>query len=650
MVLTAPTTALELGRLRAADLEQPDKWFTDGNYLYLSSGRRVGEGGMGNVWTVTRHPADGNGPAEPVVCKTFREEFLFLLREDELARRRFDHFERVLEELRQIEHPNVLPVLRVSPIADNWLMVTPLAGESILSLLTMTALPARERVRLLAEGVRGLAALHERGIIHRDFTLNNVLTRGDGAVVFDFDLSVSPVLLPEEERTYATYYQGRILGSPEFSIAPELLDEVLGQEPLSPRIDVYAIGTALFALFTDDSIYGEAPDLASLFYRISEGIVHRRESRIRYPDSVPALVRPIIEACCDREPSMRYADANEVLQALDVALAELSATEEAGTVRRTTGGFLFTQATLTADEVFARRIDRSVTREEFAKMEATLVRHGYLIERALGRVKGHPIYLAVPDPELVALGRFPEENTYRKIVTAIDISGPDGQQLVETWLGRIYPIVNRVRQGYLTALYKVVHERQAGLLLLFSEYVADPRFGTDLADHMLTLEEVFGIGLIVGLSVARLHEHGLAHNNVRPAALVFKGNRDAGRVQPLFVGLVEPSFEKEKLKEDVRNLAQMVSSLIKQQRIDALRPTARPLIEKLRERLNKTATGELRTPTIKAFIDILADGLSVIEPNFDLVRTHGGNIAQYADLLVRHSLYNKLYAVDTAAL
>jgi len=43
---------LELGRLRAADLERPGVQFTDGHYLYMTSGKRLGTGGMGNVWGV----------------------------------------------------------------------------------------------------------------------------------------------------------------------------------------------------------------------------------------------------------------------------------------------------------------------------------------------------------------------------------------------------------------------------------------------------------------------------------------------------------------------------------------------------------------------------------------------------------------------
>jgi len=641
---------LPLARLRAADLAVPDVAFTDGQHNYVTSGKKLGHGGMGNVWTLTRVHDQAT-----VVGKTFREEFLFLLREDEAARRRFDHFERVIDHLRGLDHPNVLPVELMQPISDNYLLITRLAGPSLLQLVPSQPFTASERLKLFADALRGLKALHARGIVHRDFTLNNVLASapGDGpprgAVVFDFDLSVVPEMLQPEDRSYGVYYQGRVLGSPEFSIAPELLDDVLGLEQISPRIDVYAAGTALFALFSELSVYGEAPDLSALFFRISEGVVRSGESRVPYPDSVPPLLRPLINACLEREPEARFADAGALLNAVEHTLLEMSPTLEMAptTVRKTSGlDYVYTRITLTDDERFAQKAHPLVSREEMERVEKVLAQHGYLVEKALGRVKGNPIFLAMPDPELLAAGRFPEDNPYRKIVTAIDLTvKPQG--FLETWLGRIHPILTRVRQGFLTALYKVKHEEN--LLLLFSEYVADARFGTELEKHDLALEEVLALGLIIGRTIERLHAAGLAHNNVRAESLVFKGHRDAGRVQSVFVGLVEPSFAPEALTEDVRNLAAMLAPLMRQSGIDALRPTVKPLIDRLRDRLRKMASGEARTITIKAFLDILADGLGAIEPNFDLVRAHNGNTTAYAALLVRHSLYNRLYAVDLAS-
>lgn len=631
--------SIELARLSAADLRRADVRFTDGKREYVTTGKEIGRGGMGAAWLLARDD-------EVVVAKVFREEFLASLREDEVARRHFDHFERVVDALRAVDHPNVLPILGLEPISDNYLVLTPLGGASLYNTVATTEVSPRERVDLFCQALRGLQALHARGFVHRDFTLHNVLTIGDRAVVFDFDVTTVPSLLPDERRTYAAWYEGRIVGSPEFSVAPELLDLVLAEQSLSPRIDVYSIGTALHAMFTDASLYGDVPDLPTLFERIAAGVVHRQKSRIVYAPEVPAPLWPIIESCLEREPALRYADAGEVLEALQLTLDQLSETAERGPFRVSVG-FDVTQVSWSPEELYDNRPDPSVTLQEIEKAEQTLQRYGYLVEVSLGRVKEHAIYLAMPDPELVGAGRFPEENTYRKVVTVLELEGrPDAAEFVKCWLERIQPIVSRVRLGYLTALYRVVHDREAEQLLLFSEYVDDARFGTELGDHDLTLEEVFGLGLIVAVSIARLHDAGLAHNNVEPRSLVFKGLRDQGRVVPLFVGLVEPTFEPEARAADVRHLARMIVDLVRQPALDALRPDLRVIVERERVQLEELASGKGKTPSIHVLTYLFSKLLGTIVPNFEIVRTHDGDVAAFADLLVRHSLYNKLYQLD----
>jgi serine/threonine-protein kinase len=630
--------------MKAADLAVEDLHFTDGEWTYVASGKQLGHGGMGTAWLVTRWR--GDEPGDVVVAKTFREEFLASLSEDDVSRHHFDHFERVLNEIIEVKHENVLPVLKWEAISDNFLMFTPLAGASLLQTVALNKLSPRERAHLLLDALRGLAHLHRRGIVHRDFTLHNVLALGDRAVVFDFDLSIIPSLLADEERSYREFYQGRVLGSPEFSIAPELLDPVLVLEPIGPRVDVYAAGTALHALFSEHSVYGDAPDLASLFQRISDGVVHRGESRLAATEAVPPVLLPVIRRCLEREPSLRYADAGELVAALEGALELLSVEEAKGPKRKTVHDI--TVVNWSPDELYESRLDPTVTLEQIQAAERTLARYGYLVEQSLGRVKGHPIYLAMPDPELVGAGQFASDNIYRKIVTTIDLSErSDANEYVQRWLTRILPIVKRVRQGYLTALYKVVHDREAQQLLLFTEWIADARFGTDLEAHSLSLEEVFGLGLLGALSIGRLHDQGLAHNNVVPESLVFKGLRESGRVYPLFLGLVEPSFDAEARAADVRNLAAMIERLIRPARIDALKPEVRPMIEREQAQLREIADGALaQAPSIHVLTYLFSRALGEIVPNFELVRAHEGDIESFADLLVRHSLYNKLFQLD----
>src|SRR5690349_15860000 len=74
------THMIELARLRAADLRRPDVQFTDGVFSYVSSGKEVGHGGMGQAYLVTRR-RDGQ-PEQLVVAKTFRDEYMVMVAED----------------------------------------------------------------------------------------------------------------------------------------------------------------------------------------------------------------------------------------------------------------------------------------------------------------------------------------------------------------------------------------------------------------------------------------------------------------------------------------------------------------------------------------------------------------------------------------
>jgi serine/threonine protein kinase len=636
---------IDLSALTAYDLRRPEVIFTDGQYRYVTSGKQLGYGGMGAAYLVTRE-RDGQMP-QIIVAKTFREEFMLTLREDEEARRHFDHFERLAEVVRVVHHPNVLPVLGLHPIVDNYVLLTPLGGESLMQTVARHALSPHERVWLLREALRGLSALHAQGIVHRDFTLHNILSLGDHALVFDFDLSVAPGLLDDQRRSYRAHYRGRIMGSPEFSVAPELVDDRLGERPISPRIDVYAAGTALYALFSDKCLYGEMPDVASLFARIAEGAVDKGRSRIAYAEEVPADLWPIIETCLERDPEGRYPDAAVLGEALDLILPNLPGKEKRGP-RRRTGGFDHTQVSWSPEEIYETRKDPTVSIDEIRELEAALGRHGYLLEQSLGRVKGHPIFLVMPDPELVAAGRFPEHNTYRKVVTAIDLRGrADARELVERWLVRIYPILVRLRQGYLTTLHKVAHDKEAGRLLLFTEYVYDARFGTQLDGQELTLTETLGLGYLLAESLARLHAHGLAHNHVCREAIVFEAIREQARAVPMLLGLVEPSFEAWARVVDARNLAALIVELMAPVRTDLLRPAERVAIDHCKQQLTDIAAGfDGPSPTSDSLLGVLGQGLGALDGNFEILLKHHGNLGAYADLLVRHSLYRRLFALD----
>jgi tRNA A-37 threonylcarbamoyl transferase component Bud32 len=631
-----------LDEVRAADFARPDLMvWHDGN-VYRTTGDHLGHGGMGTVHGMERLLADGN--VEPVVAKTFHPEYLYQLRTDDVTRRDHEEMLRLLAQIAAIGHPNLLPTYVSAPIADNHLIVTPRGSETLLAGVVRGAITPRRRIELLIQAVRGLSALHEARVLHRDFTLRNILlAEGMGtACLFDFDLALS--LDGAVGMTYRERYNGRVFGSPGYSVPPEVLDAALLESPISERLDVYAIGGALWGLFTDQLPHGPTEDMWGLLFRIAEGVVHGGASLITYPESVPLPVRPIIERCLERDPGHRYPTARDALSDLEACAGQL-ADRRVTRVYDATIRYDQTDREARMRSVVGGRHDLSITQAQIEGVDDALGRYGYVIQRSLGRVKGHAIFLVVPAPQLLAAGQFPDSNTYPKIVTAIDLSqAADPPAVVDQWLGAYLPVLRSVRQGLLTSLYRGVHDEPSGHLFLFSEYVDDPRFGQDLEGHELTLPEALGLGFLVARQVGRLHDHGLAHNNVRASALLLKGVRDTQRVHPAMVGLVDPSLDPAAMSADVRHVAALAFSWIRPSRVGAMEPRVRAHLEELRGRLSATAFDEsVEPPPIDNLVKVLAEGLAWLDANFAILWRHGGDLDAYTLLLICHPLYARLW-------
>ncbi len=630
-----------LDQIRTADLARPDVLLWHEGHVYRTTGEHLGHGGMGSVHAMERLLADGG--VEPVVAKTFHAEYLYQLRTDEVTRGEHEGMLRLLGRISAIGHPNLLPTYVSAPIADNHLIVTPRGAETLLAGVVRGAITPRRRLELLIQAVSGLAAMHEHHLLHRDFTLRNILLAQEAAAacLFDFDLALS--LDEAAGTTYRERYNGRVFGSPGYSVPPEVLDAALLESPISERLDVYAIGGALWGLFTDQLPHGPTEDMWGLLYRIAEGVVHGGQSHITYPESVPLPIRPIIEHCLERDPGDRYANAREALADLQACAGQL-ADRRVTRVYDATIRYDQTDREARMRSVVAARHDPSITPAQIEAIDDALGRYGYVIQRSLGRVKGHAIFLVVPAPQLLAAGRFPDSNTYPKIVTAIDLSTmPDPAVTVDQWLGAYLPVLRSVRQGLLTSLYRGAHDEPSGYLFLFSEYVDDPRFGPDLDGHELTLPEALGLAFLVARQVGRLHDHGLAHNNVRASSLLLKGVRDTRRVHPAMVGLVDPSLDPDAMSADVRQVAGLALSWIRASRLGAVEPRVRARLEELRGRLASAADEHTQPPGIDHLIRIFAEGMAWLDANFAILLHHDGDLEAYTLLIISHPLYARLW-------
>jgi hypothetical protein len=201
-----------------------------------------------------------------------------------------------------------------------------------------------------------------------------------------------------------------------------------------------------------------------------------------------------------------------------------------------------------------------------------------------------------------------------------------------------------VRQGLLTSLHKVIYDASSSSLLLFSEYVDEPRFGTRVTDADINIDGSLALGFLVIRQVAGLHEHGMAHNNISPESLLFKGVAPTRTVVPAMIALVEPAMGAEAMASDCRALSAMILVWLRPSRIAALHIRIKPMFEALRTRLSTWAFDKTTpAPTIDQLLALISDALALVDFNFSVLRDSGGDLQEYALLVISLRLYHVLW-------
>jgi serine/threonine-protein kinase len=158
---------------------------------------------------------------------------------------------------------------------------------------------------------QALRAAHEAGFLHRDIKPSNVfLDEATGEVkLLDFGLVKSS----DDDQVELTD-AGGFVGTPQYA-APEQLESTHA----GPRTDVYALGILMFRTLT-----GVLPfvgsSVADLAAKHRDAPVPRMRDRNPEID-VPADLEAIVLRCMEKAPSRRYADMDELLEALEGAAA-----------------------------------------------------------------------------------------------------------------------------------------------------------------------------------------------------------------------------------------------------------------------------------------------------------------------------------------
>jgi serine/threonine protein kinase len=142
--------------------------------------------------------------------------------------------------------------------------------------------------RLAIGTATALAAIHEAGIVHRDFKPNNVLLASDGPRVVDFGIARS--VNSQQSSVTAT---GMVVGTPGY-LAPEQLTG----EPLTPAVDIFAWGATMVFAAT-----GHSPFEAGTLPVIINRILNEEPDLSR----LTGTMRELVGAALDKNPRRRPA-------------------------------------------------------------------------------------------------------------------------------------------------------------------------------------------------------------------------------------------------------------------------------------------------------------------------------------------------------
>ncbi len=278
---------------------------------------KIGAGGMGEVYRA-RDTRLGRDVAIKVLPPAFAAD---------IGRR--ERFEREAQVLASLNHPNIATIYGIERTPDaisHALVMELLEGQSLADALAGGALPVRKAIEVAAQVARGLAAAHEKGLVHRDLKPDNIFLLGDGRVkILDFGLARPSTdstagQTGVSETAMAMTDPGTVVGTVGY-MAPE---QVRAQA-VDGRTDLFALGAVLYEMLCGRRAFKADTTADTLFAIVKDDAPDLSGSRSPLPSSLERIVRH----CLEKQPAERFQSARDVAFALE-ALSGSSTSSDAG--------------------------------------------------------------------------------------------------------------------------------------------------------------------------------------------------------------------------------------------------------------------------------------------------------------------------------
>jgi eukaryotic-like serine/threonine-protein kinase len=275
----------------------------DGRYRVIS---RLGSGGMADVY-LAQDQLLGRQVAVKVLHHHFAEDHEFV-----------ERFRREASSAAALSHPNIVGIFdRGEWNGTYYIAMEYVAGRSLKAIVREQGpLDPTTAIDIVVQILRAARFAHRRGVIHRDLKPHNVILDEEGrARVTDFGIARAGA----SDMTLT----GSIMGTAQY-LSPEQAQGHM----VSETSDLYSIGVILYELLTGVVPFEGETAVAIAFKQVS---ADPRPPSERNPALAPSLDAVVLRALA-KDPAARYADAQELIVALEHEREALGAYTAAHTV------------------------------------------------------------------------------------------------------------------------------------------------------------------------------------------------------------------------------------------------------------------------------------------------------------------------------
>ena len=287
--------------------------------------QRLGHGAMGVIYRARHEVLDSLLAVKVLRKPQNQEDQQRFLQEAQLAS--------------TVNHPNTVQIIDfgVLPGGQSYLVMELMRGSTVASEVEKGPMESLRVCRIGVQIARGLQAVHDQGIIHRDMKPENVfLLERDGSSDFvkivDFGIAKSvidaatplaqaeqsaEIALAGSRRALVHTKAGNTLGTP-----PYMAPEQCVSKHLDGRCDQYALGCMLYEMLTGRFLFDEKTAVKYMLAHVKTTPIppRKRTPELDIPESIEAVVMRMLQ----KDPHARFAtmkDAAEALtQAADVLL------------------------------------------------------------------------------------------------------------------------------------------------------------------------------------------------------------------------------------------------------------------------------------------------------------------------------------------